>query len=278
MPKSTTPEEVFSLFNGEVQLYYKDSSHRYRASENGSKPESTPSVTTILNVLAKPALIEWGIMIACNYVEDNLRLLVSGDAFSVQQVFDVITRARTAHDRARDEAAEIGTSAHDWLAEYWRSKMTGVVPPFLPDEGKIRNCVDAALSWFGEHELRPLAIEEPQYSRIHKFCGRPDWIGHIDGTLSTLDYKSTKSIYPELCLQLTAYSKMHEEMTGELPATRWGLRLDKNTGEFEPKCYPPETFDLDWDTFLACFKIYDRLKHLRRKPKAEKKEDWLSQV
>ena len=69
-------------------------------------------------------------------------------------------------------------------------------------------------------------------------------------------------------------------MTGELPATRYGLRLDKESGAFEARCYLPETFELDWNTFQACFTIYDRLKHLRRKPKADKEEseDWLAQV
>ena len=197
MPKPTTPEEVFSLFNNEVQLYYRDSSHRYRASDKGSKPESVPSVTTILNVLAKPALIPWAVKCACNYVEDNLRLLVSGDTFSVQQVFDVINKARTAHDVAREDAAEVGTSVHDMLASFWHARMKGETVSFAVTDERVERCYQAALQWFVEHDLRPLAIEEPQYSRIHKFCGRPDWIGHIDGTLSTLDYKSTRAIYPE---------------------------------------------------------------------------------
>lgn len=277
MPKTAQPEEEFLLYDGRVKLLYRDSSHRYRVSVDGVKPESCPSVTTILNVLAKPALISWAVKCACNYVEDNLRLLVAGDTFSVQQVFDVINKARTAHDVAREDAAEVGTNVHEFLAAYWKGYVTGVCPP-VPEEERTRKCVTAALDWFQEHDLRPLVIEEPQYSRLHKFCGRPDWIGYIDGTLSTLDYKSTKAIYPELCLQLTAYSKMHEEMTGKMPATRYGLRLDKQTGEFEDKCYPPETLPEDWDTFLACFKIYDRLKHLRRKPKEDKQEDWLAEV
>ena len=68
---------------------------------------------------------------------------------------------------------------------------------------------------------------------------------------------------------------MHAEEFGELPATRWGLRLDKDTGEFEARKYKPETFDSDKESFLACFLLYDKLKHLRRKEKPEQKQDFL---
>jgi hypothetical protein len=74
---------------------------------------------------------------------------------------------------------------------------------------------------------------------------------------------------------MTAYGYMHEEEFGENPSTRWALRLDKESGEFEARKYEPETFNLDWETFRACFLIYDRLKHLRRKPKPETKQDFL---
>lgn len=262
-------KQEFSLYNGEVVLSFAEKSHRYKVSDRGSKPEHCPSVTTILNVLAKPALVEWGVKCACNYVEDNLRLLFAGASFSVEQIFKVVQDARTAHDRTRQEAADIGTNVHDWLSEYWKSG--GRYVANLPEEGtKERNCVLAAINWFAEHEVKPLRVEEAQYSRLLKICGRPDFIGMIDGQLSVLDYKSTRQIWPEVCLQMTAYATMHEEEFGEWPRTRWALRLDKETGEFEDKCYKPETFESDLETFKAVFLIYDKLKHLRRKEKKSK--------
>lgn len=272
-------KETFELYGGKVRLEYTDKSHRYRASVEGGKLEHCPSVTTILNVLAKPALVEWAVKCACNYVDNNLKELVAGDSFSVSDVFKIIEKARTAHDVVREEAAEIGTNVHDWLAGYWHEVMFNgsSSQTYLPQEEKASKCVQAAFNWFNEHDLKPVSVEEPQYSLIHKFCGRPDWIGCIDGQLSVLDYKSTKQIYPELCLQETAYAKMHEEMTGNLPATRWGLRLDKESGQFEARCYKPDTFERDWKTFEACFLLYDTMKHLRRKPK-EEKTDFLAEL
>jgi hypothetical protein len=263
-------KQEFSLYNGEVVLSFAEKSHRYKVSDRGSKPEHCPSVTTILNVLAKPALVEWGVKCACNYVEDNLRLLFAGESFSVEQIFKVVQDARTAHDRTRQEAADIGTEAHDWLRDYWRAIIRKTDIPQMPEPGPINNCVTAVRDWISQHKVVPVAIEIPMYSRILKICGRSDFIGLVDDELSVLDYKSSKFLYPECPLQMTPYGKMYHEEYGQLPETRWGIRMDKLTGDFEDKRYPPATFEPDWDTFLAVFKIYDRLKHLRRKEKKSK--------
>ena len=57
---------------------------------------------------------------------------------------------------------------------------------------------------------------------------------------------------------MTAYAMMHHEEFGELPATRWGLRLDKTDGSFEFKKYKPETFEQNKETFLSVFRIMMR--------------------
>ena len=268
-------KQEFTLYNGEVVLTFAEKSHRYKVSDSGEKPVHCPSVTTILNVLNKPALKPWAIKITCDYIEENLKLLLSGNSFSIESVFRIVTEARTASERAREDAADIGTSAHDYLRDYWRAIIRKTDLPILPEEGKIGNCVDAALRFFGQHKMVPIAVEDPQYSRLYKVCGRPDWIGYIDDEFSTMDYKSTRSLWPECPIQMTPYAKMHEEMHGLLPKVRWGLRLDKETGEFQDRRYPPEQFDLDWDSFLCCRTIYQRLAHLRRKPKPEPKQDFL---
>jgi hypothetical protein len=263
-------KQEFSLYGGEVVLSFAEKSHRYKVSDRGSKPEHCPSVTTILNVLAKPALVEWGVKCACNYVEENLRLLFAGESFSVEQIFKVVEAARTAHDRARQDAADIGTEAHDWLRDYWRAIIRKTDYPVPPADPKVLNCVTAVQDWISQHKVVPMSIETPLYSRQYGICGRSDFIGLVDGELSVLDYKSSKFLYPEVALQMSPYAVMYYEEGTQKPETRWGIRMDKLTGEFEDKRYPPETFDADWDTFLAVFKIYDRLKHLRRKEKKSK--------
>jgi hypothetical protein len=271
--------QQFSLYNGEVVLTFAEKSHRYKVSDNGSKPEHCPSVTTILNVLNKPAIKPWAIKITCDYIEENIRQLVGQNTFSVQDIFKIIERARTWAETKREEAADIGTSTHDYLRDWWRASMQKTDSPVLPDEKQVRKCVGGALDFFHDHKMVPVYVEDPVYSRIHKICGRPDWIGYIDDEFSIMDYKSTKKLWPELPIQMAPYAKMYEEMLGKLPSVRWGLRLDKETGDFEPKRYKPEELGIDWHTFGCIFTIYDRFKHLRRVEKPKKQEeDWLAEV
>lgn len=275
-------KEIFEL-SGNIKLEFSPASHRYRVSVDGQKFGHVPSVTTILNVLAKHSLIPWAVRCCCDYVENNFRALIEKDSFTADDVLKIIQKARTAHDVVREEAAEIGTNVHDFLAAWWKSEVDHGPTPTLPEDEKVQNCVNAAFAWFKDHELKPVGIEEALYSRQHKFCGRADWIGYIDGQLSVLDFKSTKAIYPELALQCTAYGQAQFEMTGEKPETRWGLRLDKHDGSFEARKYPPDTFDADFDSFRCCLTIYERFKHLRRKEKPEPspdvdKQDFLAEL
>lgn len=279
-PKAPKPPdldvETFSLYSGEVEISFKKSSHRYKVSDLGSKPEQASSVTTILNCLAKPALIEWACRVCCDYVEENIRALIAGNSFSVEALLKVIADARSAHTRLKEEAAEIGTSAHDWLRDYWLAFMRDLPGPALPEAGPIRNCTTAALDWFSQHKVVPLYIEQPIYSRQHKITGRPDFIGLVDGEPSVIDYKSTKQIWPECPLQMAPYAKFHNEERPDPPIeVRWALRMDKLTGEFEDRRYPPESLPEDFETFMCINTIYSRMKHLRRKPKSE---NWLEEL
>lgn len=271
-------KEFFDIYNGRVRIEYTDKTHKYRASLDGGKFKHASNVTTILNVLNKPAIKPWAIRITCDYIEENIRALVERDTFSVQDVFTIIERARTWAETKREEAADIGTSAHDWIRDFWRATMRGTEMPAKPEERQPRNCIENALDFFSQHKMGPVAIEEPLYSLETGVCGRPDWIGYVDDEFSIVDYKSTKKLWPECPVQMTPYAKMYEEMYGLLPKVRYGLRMDKEGGDFEYRRYKPEEFDLDWHTFGCIFTIYDRFKHLRRVVKPETEKDYLLEI
>lgn len=280
-PKAEKPPdpdiELFELYGGQVQIRFKDSSHRYSVKCAGDeKFGHCPSVTTILNVLAKPALISWACNAVANFTRERFLALVEQNKFSVADVLRVIEESRNASDKLKDEAADIGIQAHDFLHRHWQAVIRKTDLPVIPSEaGPIKNCIEAALDWVSQHHVEPVLIEHPLYTRKHQITGRPDFIGRVDGELCVLDYKSTKAIYPELALQMAAYATMYGEEYEDLPRTRWGLRMDKLTGEFEDRCYKPDTLDQDFNTFMAAFTIYDRLKHLRRKPK---EDTWLEEL
>ena len=69
-------------------------------------------VTTILGVIAKPALISWASNQAVDYIVGKSR--ATKDVFAVSVTKQELEEARTAFAKKRDKAAESGTDIHDW--------------------------------------------------------------------------------------------------------------------------------------------------------------------
>ena len=104
--------------------------------------EPFPSVTTVLNVIAKPALVPWARNVALEKVRDTLyEHLASGD-----QVIDplwvdaIIEQARHRPDLVRDQAADFGTQAHGLIEQI----ILGTEPEVPPDLAQV---VDNFTSW-----------------------------------------------------------------------------------------------------------------------------------
>jgi hypothetical protein len=273
-PKPPDPEvEVFSLYGGQVELRFKEKTHRTTVIDCGQtiKPGS---VTTILGSLEKHGLVEWGVRCCADYVEKGLNDLFAGSSFSVDAIYKIVAASRQAHNVVRQEAADIGTLAHDWLETHWKSVLGQAEPPVLPaEDGPVRNCIIAAQKWMKEHTFQPLYVERPFYSRKHKFTGKEDLAALVDGRLSIVDYKSSPKLYPEVRWQMAAYGCMYEEEFGQPIVDRWAVRLGKYDGEFEPKKFGQDSFARDVESFLSVLRVYEDLKIIRRKEKPD--DSWL---
>ena len=72
-----------------------------------------PSVTTVLGVISKPALIPWAKNVSLEKVRASL-LERSGDEIAITQdwVDELISEASQRPDAVRDEAADFGTQAY----------------------------------------------------------------------------------------------------------------------------------------------------------------------
>jgi hypothetical protein len=277
-PKTPKPPDsdvqVFSLYDGQVELRFKESSHRSTVIDCG-QTFRPGSVTTVLGCLEKHGLVEWGVRSCADYVENGLKDLLKGSSFSIDAVFKIVAEARTAHDVIRQEAADIGTLAHDWLEQHWKSVLGQAEPPTLPEEdGPVRNCIIAAQKWIAEHNFTPLYVERPFYSRKHNFTGKEDLAALVDGRLSIVDYKSSPKLYPEVQWQTAAYASMYEEEFGQPVLDRWAVRLGKYDGEFETKKFGQDSYARNIESFLSVLKVYEDLKVIRRKEKPEA-DAWL---
>ena len=62
-----------------------------------------------------------------------------------------------------------------------------------------------------------------------------DAVAYRNGQLVALDWKTGNGLYPEHLLQVAAYAKALEEMSGESVTEAWAVRLGKKAPEFETR-------------------------------------------
>lgn len=256
--------EEFVLYNGEVSLLYSPGNHTYRARIK-DKEYKVPSVTSVLGVISKPALIPWAVN---NTVELIRASIGSGVEHSESFLEEVYAQAKKESGRIKQHAANIGTEAHKVLEEYIH---TGAAPANL--EGEVGRCVRAGIDWLSSQEIRWIAQELPIYSRRYRYSGRLDGLAEVNGVLTLLDWKTSKNVYSEYRLQTAAYNKaVEEEDPSKVIQQRILIRLGKEDGAFDPHVYPRNTLRKDFCAFLGAKRLYDQLKHIEKEEKQRHKK------
>jgi hypothetical protein len=221
----------YSLYKGKVNLVFDHYHHKYFVDR-----EVTPSVTTILSIIAKPALINWAANMAADYVESHLQAGVSLDEI---QIGELVKGARSAHRTKKDKAADVGSLVHKYVEDYigWTQVLLGTgvqgKKPGLPVNEVLARSVAQFHEWEKEHKVKFLLSEQPVYSKEFKYAGTLDFICKIGGKLYCGDLKTSSGIYPEYKAQLAAYRQARQE---EFPSEKYAgnliVRVSRD-GEFE---------------------------------------------
>jgi hypothetical protein len=201
-------------------LILRPGNHRYFW---GGEPIT--SVTTILGIMAKPALIQW----AANMAVDHIASVMKTDPPRPVDWEEELAIARKAHTTKKEAAADIGSAVHQYAQDCLRAgKLVE-----LPDNKDVAAACDAFQKWYVLSKIEPIAIERMVMSSALGYAGRCDFFGKIDGELGVLDFKTSAGIYPEHWIQLAAYEvALQEELQLDQPLKRWLLHLDKKTGKF----------------------------------------------
>ena len=196
-----------------------------------------PSVTTYLGILNKPALLKWAWQCGIDGID---------------------------YEKLRDNAADIGTLAH-YLIMCHIAKEEADISEYSPaDVEKAQTCIEKYLEWERGHDIEPLMLEEPLISEEHQFGGTIDFYGLIDAVPSLMDFKTSKGIYDENFHQVSAYYKLLLE-NGHIVEHAKILRIGKNPEEgFEERGIEVKRLDGHFELFLACQKIYELQKVLRK--------------
>lgn len=204
-----------------------------------------PSVTGILNILDKPALINWKI---------DQHLQTAFERHNAEAYLeDFITNIKYFTQERMDLAPKAGTDIHNVLEEFMRD---GTVPM---DETEAKICFNV------EKVLR-------------EYCGNPRWeceryfinkeLGYagctdLSSKLWTIDYKSKqtaekfkpgKMAYPDHYRQLAAYDYgLSNEQTKCA-----NIFVCLETGEVDFHLHPAEDINKGWGDFKDCLSIYHR--------------------
>ena len=108
--------------------------------------------------------------------------------------------------------------------------------------------------WMKQHSIVPESIEQHLWSNIYCYAGTSDFIGMIDGKRKIGDWKSSRDVYPEYWLQLSAYLVAFEEQTGLKLDGAFILQMRDGEYKFQEKTRE-ELLDL-FEVFKAAMIIY----------------------
>jgi hypothetical protein len=222
------------------------------------------SVTTVIGVLAKPALIGWAAKEERNLVLDAAAefLVESKEVVNPREYrkfLEARLGAQKAHVKKLRAATDIGSAVHEKIEWTLRGELQQAVGPEPQLEGAALWAFMAWEDWRKSVNLVPVQIEQMVYSVKHGYAGTLDLFAEMDlptgqRGMAVLDWKTSKALYPESSLQSAAYAEALIEM-GHAEHPLWGcvVRLPKLETDpaFEVKFLAPKEQGEAFKSFRA---------------------------
>lgn len=220
-----------------------------------------PGVTTITDVMDKPALTYWKReQVALAAIGAAERLLEDRSRGNIDAAVAYLLKSRDSGTEARDRGSRIHTAIEGIL----RRESPVILEQDQP-------AVEGARAWLNQqatdHGLRPIEVESYMLNPELGYAGTVDLIAELDGETWLLDWKTGKSVadrsgrvYREMKLQLAAYS--HASFIGRPadatryplpPITRHGIVHVTDAGT---RLYDAEVTENDWIAFRAALYLH----------------------
>lgn len=239
-----------------IESRRKTTSGRFYEIEDG---ESYPSVTTILQAIGKPALINWAakeerelvLGVASELYQDAMKL--NPPLSSTAWVLSMEGRLgkQRAHQRLLAKAGDLGTQAHSMI-EWELRRRLGIASEKPTIEDKALWAFMAWEDWAKAVRLKPILVEQVVYSKQFGYAGTMDLLCEVsvpglieyfksknktipepllalsqEWVLTLADWKTGKAIYQEAALQNAAYRHGLKEMGHGDPLIGLIVRLPK---------------------------------------------------
>ena len=181
--------------------------------------QKLPSVTTILDAVAKPALIPWAAKQERELVLNAARKLMANEGVTRGNFMASLETAigqEKAHVRALAKAKTIGSECHALIEWHLRRELKQEVGTEPVVSEKALWAFMVYEEWRRSANLSVTLVEQVVYSRRYGYAGTMDFAGEIDNDAQRIvvlgDFKTGKAIYGEAHLQVAAYAHALVEM------------------------------------------------------------------
>ena len=192
-----------------------------------------PGVTTVIGILAKPALVPWANRLGLQGIEVGKYV---------------------------DDKAAIGSLAHEMILAHFRQEKTDTTDYSKNQIDQAENSLLSFFEWIKDKDIRPELVEAPLVSQ--RFGGTVDFYGLVNGTRTLIDFKTGKGVFPEMLIQLAAYKSLLEINGHSVQAARI-VRVGRTEDEgFEDR--QANGMETRYQIFQACLNIYELQKELKK--------------
>ena len=178
-----------------------------------------PSVTSILQAVAKPALVPWAAKQERELVYSAVRRLIGNPEVKRENFMASLELAvgqEKAHVRETQKALTIGSECHALIEWHLRRELKQAVGTEPAVSEKALWAFMVYEEWRKGANLSVSLVEQVVYSKRYGYAGTLDFAGVVDHDSRRVivvgDFKTGKAIYDEAHLQVAAYAHALLEM------------------------------------------------------------------
>lgn len=193
------------------KLAVRASGHGGRGYKHPHTGQLVPSVTTVLKKLDKPGVLQWAVDNTAAFAVSNIDNLLSrteeqGFGFlrwywKRDPLKDDTTDIRNYSAGVLSDAGDLGTMMHDWIAAEHADLPypdVSLAPEYF------WQMVEQWNQWRSEHDVVPLLTETTLWSHQYGYAGTADGFWKIDGVQTLVDIKTSRNVWDEHFMQLSA--------------------------------------------------------------------------
>jgi len=189
-----------------------------------------PGVTTVLNLLSKPALVPWANKMGLQGIDTSKYV---------------------------DDKADIGTLAHAIITDKLTGKETDTSDYSKNQIDLAENSCLSFWEWGKDHKIESVMfVERPLVSEAHRFGGTLDIYAVVNGRKEIIDLKTGSGIYNEHIYQVAVLKMLLEENGFPVDGTRVVNIPRAETEAFGERVISETENRVGWEIFKSLLAVY----------------------